>query len=324
MKKIYICIFCFLLQVSVGSAQINPGINVSVNNKKFIGFYNNLAESYLLNINRPFIEIQTSSPGKGGYEINLYPTAGEGYYDVPLISNTGISDRLSVVSQISLYTTAYNLLGNKTNGFGDIYLGLLLNVQSSEKFNHFIQPGIKIPTSGNKTGSGKVDFHLGASESFETEKFYNTITLNFSLLGRADFPEKSNRKLPVSIINTIDSLKGTYDYSYEPALDLEINPTYYLNDRIQLESGVSYNRNMKYDFSSLSLFGDVIYNFSNKFYVYPGADYFKYDKIDYYQTSLYAGAGYNFTDNLSADISVSDDINHSSKPYFYTQLTFTR
>ncbi len=289
--------------------------------KKYTGLFNNAAEAYLLNINRPFIEIETDIPEMNRYSISIYPIAGDGYYDLPVYGKYSVTNNLSLIGSVDLFTTSYNIAGKKFTGFGDIYAGATYRFQNSDMFSHFIQSAVKFPTASFKgqIGSGKFDFHFGAGQSFAYNNFLNDFTAGISLLKPADFPSSGSVKLPTGVLRILDSLTSGYDSSIEPQLNLSVSPTYYFNDNFCIEGGAAFSRNMKLNYNTFNVYGDLAYTFG-KYELFSGLSYSDYRQINYNESEIYAGAAYYLTDKISFRLQSSFGIHNNTASYLSGEI----
>lgn len=311
--KIILSILFLVLSTNCSVSQNNPDNEIR---KKLNGFLKNAAEAYLLGINRPYIEIETEIPEINKYFLNFYPSAGSGYVDLPVYGQYSVGKNLCLLGSIDIYTTSYNIAGKKFTGFGDMYAGLSYRFQNSEMFSNFIQSTVKIPSASFKDqmGSGKFDLHFGFGQSFASGNWLNDLTAGLSILNSADFPSSRTGKIPPAIIHVIDSLKSSYDHSAEPQLNISVSPSYYLNDDLCLEGAASFSRNMKLNYNSLYLSGDLDYTFS-KYEIFSGLSFSDYRQINYDESEIFAGAAYNVSDKISFRLQSSLGI-HNSTGYF--------
>ncbi len=325
-KKIcFLFLLFLLLNPSITKSQNNNNNNNPFINRQLINLINNTGEAYLLSANRPYVEMETTQPGKGKAEFNSYPSGGGGYVDIPFYVNYGIGKRISVLGSIDLFTTGYSFVGNKFNGIGDSYAGILYQFQKSKILENFVQGVIKIPTASvsNHIGTGKVDYHLGLCQSFTTNKFLYTLTGDFELLGKLNFPSPNSGVYPPVVTKALDSLEKQYDYSFEQQLDLDFEPSYYITSSLNLEAGATFSRNMKLNFNATGFYSDLNYYFTDKVYGYSGADFTQYFPVKYNYSDFYAGAGYDPNDNLELELNLSISLKNSSSYYLSTTITYS-
>lgn len=287
--------------------------------KKFIGLFNNTAEAYLLNINRPYIEIETDIPEEKRYSLNIYPFAGDGYFDIPVNGKYSVSNNLCLLGSIDLFTTSYNIAGKKFTGFGDIYAGAIYRFQNSEMFSHFVQSAVKIPTASfnGQIGSGKFDFHFGLGQSLAVNNFLNDFTAGISLLKPAGLPSKI--KLPPGVLHILDSLMSGYGSSAETQLNLSVSPVYYFTDDFCVEGGAAFSRNMKLNYNTLNVYSDLDYTFG-KYELFSGISYSDYRQINYNESEIYAGAAYNVSDKISFRLQSSIGIHNNTSSFLSGEI----
>lgn len=314
MKKIFFTLI-FLLCLKSGISQ------TIITEHEIYSHLNNIAKAYLLNANRPYIEIETDIPEKNKYSLSWYPALGQDYVTLPVYGKYGLTDDLTLTGFMDFYTTAYSLTGKTSKGFGDIYAGVVYRFQESELFEHFIQPTVKFPTASGSSGvgTGKFDFDLGISQFFETEKVYYTITCDMDFVHKADFPSSQQRHSRINV-QIPDSLKSQFDYSYEPVLSTAVDPGYYITKDLLLEGGLYFQRNTKLNFNFFLGYADMNYTFLKKFEVYGGLSFSYYKQVNYDYNEAYLGFNYNPSDNLTFGVSSFSSINRSSSIFVNLEM----
>jgi predicted small secreted protein len=314
----------FLIILFVIAGMVNSAVSQKeITGNNAVRLLNNVPVAYQLNVNRPYIEIETEIPKRNRYSVSIYPSGGEGYSDFPVYAQFGLSKKLCMLGSIDVYTTSYSLTGNKFNGLGDAYIGLSYEFQKSKVLKNFIQPTVKIPTASfsDHMGTGKFDFDLGLGQSLVYNEFYNDLTVDMNFLNPVDYPDINSGAIPHGLYHVLDSLKNSIDNGVEPVLNLSVSPTYYFTDNLCIEGGATFTRNTKLNFNLSYFSGDLDYTFK-KFEVYSGITFYHYYPVNYDLSELNESVTYNMSDKISFGLSASIGIHNYTGVLLSSEIDF--
>lgn len=215
------------------------------------------AYSYLLSANRPGYGADAFTLEKGKTSLSLGVSYSDEVLDVPVSVSYGVTDNFELSAGISPYTESYNFLGSKVNGVGDSYAGLKFSFLESDYFIHAFQSIIKIPTasSSKELGTGKVDMYFAIAQGYVNGRFGYDLSFEVNLLQRRDFP--AGKKYPAVLLQQIDSVKNSYDYTFEPELVISGGPSVDISKRVSLYTGLSFSRNTRLNYNSTGIYGGM-------------------------------------------------------------------
>jgi len=253
------------------SAESNAQGRISV--KKVLDEFGNTARAYLLSANRPSYGVSSFTTPKNNVSIDIGAAFNDEFIEVPFSLSYGLTDKVELQTEISVYTQSYNFSGEKIDGVGDAKIGFKYKFQESDYFEHAFQLIIKLPIASAETqlGTGKFDFHFGIAQGFYYKNFSYDISAELNFLKRRDFPDL--KKVPKLLQPAIDSIKNLYDYQYEREMAFSFSPAYNMSDNSVVYTGISFSRNFKLDYNSLQIYGGFGCSISQKVSVSAGASY---------------------------------------------------
>ncbi len=117
-----------------------------------------------------------------------YQTSREGYeIALPLSFEYGVSKRFTLLFEPVPFTGIYPKITHHANGFGDLEITLFY--QLLKETNHFpsisLSAEVKIPTAKDSLiGTGKMDFTPFFIASKTTGKFFTSLNLSYTFLGK--------------------------------------------------------------------------------------------------------------------------------------------
>jgi len=316
------------IQVAIALALLSSSLSAQnpVDRHRILFLLNNVAEAYLLNATRPYIEIETDLPTKNKYVIDLYPSGGDGYADLPAYAQFGLTDRLSLVGSVHFYNTAYSLTGTKSTGLGDSYVGVSYNVQKSDLMQNYLQMSVKIPTADQTVpnlGTGKFDYDIGVGQSLTYKKFSYDLSGDVDFMKRADFPPINLNTLPKPVVDGINILRKNFQYEYEQQLTLVMEPTYEFTDALKIEGGIAGISNLKLNFSTGFYYGDLNYSFTSKLDAYVGGSQSSFQHVHFRETSVLAGIDYTFSDQFSINVEASVGVGNFTGHSYIADVTIS-
>jgi hypothetical protein len=240
------------------------------------------AYNFLTNANRPSPDFSSDMINKEKWALDFSGSTDGNYPEASVTGTYGLTDKINLSSTITLFTTNYNLNGNKFTGIGDILLNSRFTLSEGESFSNFAQVSVKIPTakSDDQLGTGKADYHLGLIENYSKGNLSCDLSASLDMLGRPDFPS-ANKKLPAIVQQEIDSVKQFYDFSYQPNYTLSFYPTYTVSDKVSLSTGIDFSRDMKLNSNSSTFYLGLGYDFSESASFSFGSDFNIINSSDY-------------------------------------------
>jgi hypothetical protein len=265
--ELFLAILIIILINSNVFSQRHPGIRDLIN-QLGINTY-----SYLLTANRPVYDVDADMPDKGKFEINAGFAFGKDIGEIPVTLSFGAGKNLDLFAGIDLYSQSYTYVGKKISGIGDSNLGMKFRFQNSRSFSHVFQALVKIPTASSETelGTGLADFHFGLAEEYTHKSFGYDLSVEMDFLHRRDFPP-AGKYIP-RIQRAVDSLKSTYDYTYEPAIVLSLGPSLDVSQKTILYTGFSFTRNMRLNYNTTLVYAGAGINFTKVFALSLGLSY---------------------------------------------------
>jgi hypothetical protein len=235
-----------LLLTNLSFCQIRPDIH------EILAELGNNAQAYFLSANRPSYGISAYSTPRHRLDMDISMSANNEIFELPVSISYGISKNTEVFSGISLYTRTYDFRGNKIGGVGDANLGIKYKFQESD------------------LGTGYADFHFGVAEGFSYESWGYDLSFEFNFLKRRNFPTV---RVPAELQRSIDSLKSSYNYKYEPEFVFTFGPALDISDKVGIYAGYSFSRNLKLDFNTSEFYTGLGYELSDKTSIGIGASF---------------------------------------------------
>ncbi|MBS1495211.1 MAG: hypothetical protein JST55_17020 [Bacteroidetes bacterium] len=250
--------------------------------KKIFDAQKDAAYNFLTNANRPSPDFSSDMINKEKWALDIAGATDGNYPEVSVTGTYGLTDKINLSSTVTVFTTNYNLNGNKFTGFGDILLNSRFTLSEGEIFSHFAQVSVKIPTakSDDQLGTGKPDYHAGLIGNYSKENLSIDLSASLDMLGRPDFPV-SNKKLPAIVQQEIDSVKQFYDFTFQPNYSISFYPTYAVSDNVSLSAGIDFSRDMKLNSNSSTFYLGLGYDFSDKASFSFGSDFNIINSSDY-------------------------------------------
>lgn len=261
-------VFSLLLAANVSFSQIRPDI------QDILAEFGSNAQAYFLSANRPSYGVNAYTVPKHKFELDFSVSANNKVFDLPMSLSYGIAKNTELFTGISLYTKSYDFSGRNINGVGDANIGLKYKFQESDYFSHAVQMLVKIPTANSKTqlGTGFADFHFGVAEGFYDDLWGYDLSIELNFLKRRNFPA-SSKDLPIELQQSLDSLRSTYNYKYEPEFVISLGPTLDISDRVSTYAGFSFSRNLKLDYNTSEVYTGFGYELNEKTGIGLGASF---------------------------------------------------
>lgn len=245
-----------------------------INIRKILDLYGQGARTYFLAANRPSFGVSAYTNDKSEVQISTGISAGEDFLEIPFDISYGLTNRLELFGGINAYTQSYNFSGDKVTGVGDANIGLRYKLYESEYFSNAFQTIVKIPTASKskELGTGKVDFHFGLGHSYASKYWGYDVSLEAGLLYRRDLPG-TGVNIPPILRNGIDSIKKSYNYTFEPEVGFSLGPSVYPTSKSFIYTGYAFSRNTRLNYNTSSVYGGVGYSPSNTLSLSLGTSY---------------------------------------------------
>lgn len=245
-----------------------------INYRRLLELYGQGARTYFLSANRPSYGVSAYTNGKGDIQVSTGLSYAEDFLEVPLDISYGITDRLEIFGGLNSYTRTYNFEGDVIGGVGDANIGVRYKFHENDYFSNAFQTLVKLPTASKTSGlgTGKFDFYFGLGHSYSSQYFGYDVSVEGNLLHRRDFPG-TGQNVPAILRNALDSIKKSYDYTYEPEVGFSIGPSVYPTSRSFIYAGYSFTRNTKLNYNTSSIYGGAGFSSSNLLSLSAGVSY---------------------------------------------------